>query len=209
MASGLAAAKWNNADITEPDFDRTALLDWYARRDVPWGIRVPVEIAVDLGEPLFQKRAAGLVATAFHPTDSSAVVIRRADAADLPDYGAVELGRFGGNSDLVRRWLEPAIGAPDFNHWIAFADGAAVGVAMTIFTNDLAGPAAYLAGVASVPAWSNCGLEAALASAAISAAFDSGATVVHTNPDEGEREWVAQLGFVEVPGFLVRIVRAK
>jgi hypothetical protein len=210
MASGLPTPKWNNADITARDFDREGLLDWYELRNVPWGIRVPLEIDVDLGQPLFEKLAAGLVPEAFRAASAPAgVAIRLATPADLDAYGAVEMARFGGDEELERRWLAPALGAPGFSHWIAESGGEAVGVAMTLSTDDLAGPAAYMAGVAAIPGWADRDLEPMLASVAAEAAFKAGATLVHTNPDDDELEWVASLGFVEVPGFLVRVVRAN
>jgi GNAT superfamily N-acetyltransferase len=208
MASGLATPKWNNADITAVDFDRDSVVDWYARHDVPWGVRVPLEFDVEIGEPLFEKRCAGLLPNEFKPAPTiKAISVRQATPTDLDAYAAVERVRFGGDDQLERRWLGPAIGAPGFHHWIAAFRDEPVGVAMTVSTDELAGPAGYLAGVATAPAWANRGLEAMLAGWAARAAFDAGATLVHTNPDEDERTWVAELGFVEVPGFLVRVVR--
>jgi hypothetical protein len=56
MASGIAQAKWNNADVTDAAVDVTAMRRWYESRGMPWGMRVPLEIALDFGEPLFVKR---------------------------------------------------------------------------------------------------------------------------------------------------------
>lgn len=208
MSSGLPTSKWNNADITSADFDRQAVIDWYAARDVPWGIRVPLELDVDLGEALFEKRCAALQASDFRPARTpDGVDVRRANSADLAIYSALEIEAFGGDEDLERRWLSPAIGARGFTHWIAFRGNSVVGVAMTVATDDLAGPAAYLAGVAVAADLGGCGLEAHLTTCASGAAIDAGATLVHTNPDEEERQWLAALGFVEVPGFQVRLVR--
>lgn len=208
MASGLPTPKWNNADITGADFDRDSVVDWYAALDVPWGIRVPLELDVDLGEPLFEKRCAALLPTSFRPQVApEGISVRRATTGELATYAAVELERFGGDEDLERRWLAPAIGAPGFRHWIAYDGRDPVGVAMTVSTDDLAGPAGYLAGVAVVDAWVGRGLVPHLASCAARAAFDAGATLVHANPDDDEREWITELGFIEVPGFLVRLIR--
>lgn len=207
MASGLPEAKWNNADIVDGDVDRAALVDWYAQRDLPWGIRVPLDLEFDLGEPLFTKRCAALLPEAFDPTrDTGGTTIRRATQADITSYAAVEIAEFGGSPDLELRWLSPAIGAPGFNHWIAEREGAAVGVAMTVLTQDRAGPAAYLAGIATVPGEEGKGTPEQLVSVASEAAFAAGAGLVHTNPDEGALRWLSPLGFVEVPGFLVRLV---
>jgi hypothetical protein len=83
MASGLPVPKWNNADIVSADVDVDALQAWYAERDVPWGIRVPLELSFNLGEPLFEKRCAGLLPDALRPAATvRGVSIRRASPAD-------------------------------------------------------------------------------------------------------------------------------
>jgi GNAT superfamily N-acetyltransferase len=79
---------------------------------------------------------------------------------------------------------------------------------MTLFTDTGAGPSAYLGGIAVLPQWRGLGVEGWLASEALMAAFSAGATLGHFNPDEDDRVWALDLGFVEVPGFLVRVVRA-
>ena len=154
MASGMPEAKWNNADIIVANADRAAIVDWYAERDVPWGLRVPLEVEFDLGEPLFVKRCAALVRESFKlaPRSSlSGVTVRRATRDDLGTYAAVELSRFGGTQATELAWLSPALGATNFTHWIAERSGAPIGVAMTIQTDERAGPAAYLGGVAAGP----------------------------------------------------------
>ena len=207
MASGLPEAKWNNADIVEADVDRAALVDWYAQWAVPWGVRVPLDLDFDLGEPLFIKRCAALLPEAFDPIRrTGAAAFRRATRDDIDSYAAVELALFGGSADLELRWLSPAIGAPGFQHWIAEREGAAVGVAMTILTEDRAGPAAYLGGIAAVPGEEGRGTQEQLVAVASEEAFAAGARLIHTNPDETELRWLSRLGFVEVPGFLVRLV---
>jgi hypothetical protein len=207
MASGLPEAKWNNADIVDADVDRAALVDWYAELAVPWGVRVPLDLEFDLGEPLFIKRCAALLPETFDPLRSTdGTRFRRATQADLDSYAAVELAQFGGSPELELRWLSPAIGAHGFSHWIAEREGAAVGVAMTIVTLDRAGPVAYLGGIAFVPGEEGRGTQEQVVSVAADEAFAAGAGLVHTNPDEAELRWLNRLGFVEVPGFLVRLV---
>jgi GNAT superfamily N-acetyltransferase len=207
MASGLPEAKWNNADIVDVDVDLAALVDWYAQRAVPWGIRVPLDLEFDLGEPLFVKRCAALLPDAFDPIRSTgATNFRRATRDDIDSYAAIEQAQFGGSLELEQRWLSPAIGATGFQHWIAERDGSALGVAMTILTRDRAGPAAYLGGIATVPGEEGRGTQEQLVTVAAEEAFAAGARLIHTNPDEGEPGWLKPLGFVEVPGFLVRLV---
>jgi len=211
MASGLPEAKWNNADIVDADVDRAALVAWYAERQVPWGVRVPLGIDFDLGQPLSVKRCAALVPEAFefdleHEPRDRGVTIRRATRGDLAQYAAVEVAGFGGTEDVELRWLSPALGAPGFAHWLAEREGSAAGVAMTIQTDERAGPAAYLGGVAVIPQEDGRDIEQRLVSVAAQDAFASGVGLVHTNPDEAALVWLTAMGFVEVPGFEVRLV---
>lgn len=210
MASGIPTPKWNNADIVSPDPDVAAMKVWYDDRGMPWGVRVPLSIEFDLGEPLFEKRCAGLARGGFVPAAQVAgVAIRRATPADLESYVMVDAVAFRGDPKLTRAWVTPALGADRFGHWLADAAGQPIGVAMTVRSDGPAGPAAYLSGVAVVPEWRGRGVEPALSSRAIAEAFESDATLVHFNPDEEEIGWLLPLGFVEVPGFLVRVVRTQ
>lgn len=209
MASGIRTPKWNNADIVGSDVDVAAMIEWYAARDVPWGVRVPLELSFELGQHLFEKRCAGLVPSDFVPSSPVAgISIRRATTADLRDYSNLELTAFGGDAEMQERWVKPALGAPGFVHWLASDAAGPVGVAATVLTDETAGPAAYLSGVCAVPRWRRRGVEPLLAATAAVAAFDWGATLIHMNPDDDERSWARALGFVEVPGFIVRLVRA-
>src|SRR5215207_9538957 len=61
MASGIRTPKWNNADVTHEQVDLEALRAWYGSRGMPWGLRVPLELSLAVGEPLFVKRCMGLV----------------------------------------------------------------------------------------------------------------------------------------------------
>jgi len=63
MASGIRTPKWNNADVTHSQVDIDALRAWYGSRGLPWGLRVPLELSLAVGEALFVKRCMGLVAS--------------------------------------------------------------------------------------------------------------------------------------------------
>ena len=63
MASGIRTPKWNNADVTHDQVDIKTLSAWYAARDMPWGLRVPLELSLAVGEPLFVKRCMGRLAS--------------------------------------------------------------------------------------------------------------------------------------------------
>jgi hypothetical protein len=41
MASGLPHPQWNSADVTGPYADLDGAREFYAARDVAWGVRVP------------------------------------------------------------------------------------------------------------------------------------------------------------------------
>lgn len=209
MASGIPTPKWNNADITSDDVDVDAMQAWYDARDIPWGVRVPLDLVFDLGEPLFEKRCAGLVPSAFTPPrDLPGLTMRPARSADLETYVHLDSAVFDGDdATLSRQWVEPALGAHGFGHWIAFAGNEPVAVAATVRSDGRAGPAAYVTGVGAVAAWRGPDVEAMVAGAAAAAAFDAGASLLHVNPDDEEMPWLRSLGFIEVPGFLVRLVR--
>jgi len=208
MATGLPAAKWNNADVTSGKVDIPAMRAWYEGRDVPWGVRVPVEIELRLGEPLFVKRCAGLRSDdLLLALPVRGLEIRRASVADLETYARMESEGFEDDLGLIRRWLEPAIGSPGFAHWLVESASGPVALGMTLRTDERAGPAVYLGGVMVLPEWQGLGVERWLASEALADAFSNGATLAHFNPDDEELPWVRRLGFVEVPGFLVRVVR--
>ncbi len=208
MASGLPHPAWNNADLTDGDVDVAALVAWYADRRVPWGIRVPPGVQVDLGRPLFHKRCAVVLPQALQRVPAPAgVAVRRAGREDLERYAVADATAFDEDLDLTRRWIEPMLGHPSCTLWLAEAAGEVVGVASVLRTDDRAGPAAYLTGVGFVPDWAGRESTRALTAVAAEAALADGADVVHTNPDDDDEvAALASLGFVEVPGFDVRLV---
>ena len=202
MASGIPKAKWNNADITGGDADLDRVADWYAARNMPWGIRVPLDLDLSVGQLLSVKRCVGIPADAFHDRGSDVRVRRGADT-ELELIATLDAME----SDLVaesRAWIAPQLGARGFTHWIAEVGDRAVGLATTVRSNGDAGRAAYVTGVF---ARDDEVLEG-LVAAAVAEAFDDGVELVHANPgDDAEAERFLRLGAVEVPGFRVRLVR--
>jgi hypothetical protein len=201
MASGIPRAQWNNADVTDAHPDLDAVTAWYGSLDVPWGLRVPLELDVDLGTPLFVKRCVGVAARRFHPHPPDETVVRAATPAD--DYAALDAHLFGGDLAESRLWVDPERASDRFRHWIGERDGEAVAIGTALRTDGEAGPAVYVTGLAGRP--DAC---AALAGAAAADAFAGGAALVHANPDDDAEAalWTA-LGALEVPGFQVRVVR--
>ncbi|MDQ6722296.1 MAG: GNAT family N-acetyltransferase [Candidatus Dormibacteraeota bacterium] len=207
MASGIPTPKWNNADVTAPNPDLDAVAHWYAELDLPWGLRVPVEFDIPMGDPLFVKRCWGLRPPGLERRATPAVQIRLATAADLDQYAETDAVVFGDDPALSRRWVEATLGRPGFEHWLAMAGGRSVGVAEVVRTNDWAGPAAMLTGVGALGEWKGDGVEQALAQFAVEHAFESGVALVHAH-DQDEALCRA-IGFEEVPGFLIRVVRTN
>ena len=209
MASGLPTPKWNNADITAADADLDAVAAWYADRDLPWEVRVPLELDLAVGDYLFTKRCFGLeqpdALAVARPSD---IVVRRAGPADLDTYVAIDAAVFADDPALTRRWVAPVFGSAGFAHWLAREGGTPVGVVCAILSDDGAGPAAMLTGLGGLAAWRGRGVEHELLRVAVRSAFAAGATLAHAyaTGDAGAA-WLQSCGFVEVPGFAVRVVR--
>jgi hypothetical protein len=216
MASGIRMPKWNNADVTHEQVDLEALSVWYGSRGLPWGLRVPLELSLAVGEPLFVKRCMGLVASrgaesGLRPLDhAGGVQIRRIRADERDRFVALEVAAFGDDPAMARAWLAPQFDVAGFDHWVAELAGTTVGSATSVQSDELAGPAVMITGMAALP-----GADARLVKAQLSAQISAaaahagpGATLVHVYPDDDEEAAAfAAVGFIEVPGFLVRLVQ--
>jgi hypothetical protein len=216
MASGIRTPKWNNADVTHEQVDVEALSAWYAARGMPWGLRIPLEISLAVGEPLFVKRCMGLLASTgvesgLRLFDSTGgVQVRRIRADERDRFVALEVAAFGDDPATARAWLAPQFGVAGFDHWVAEIAGATVGSAASVRSDELAGPAVMITGMAALPG-ADAGLVKAQLSAQISAEAmpaGPGAMLVHVYPDDDEEAATfAAVGFIEVSGFLVRLVQ--
>jgi hypothetical protein len=216
MASGIRTPKWNNADVTHEQVDLEALRTWYAARGMPWGLRVPLEIPLAVGEPLFVKRCMGLVAWSGAESGlrrfdlRGGVEVRRIRVDERDRFVALEVAVFGDDPATARAWLAPQFGVPGFDHWVAEIAGATVGIAASVRSDELAGPAVMVTGVAALP-----GADARLVKSQLAAQISvaaahagPGGTLVHVYPDDdGEAAAFAAVGFIEVPGFLVRLIQ--
>ncbi len=205
MASGLPEAKWNNVDVTDASVDVAAIREWYEPRGVPWGLRVPVEMELDCGRPLYVKRCVALLPGIPVRRASSVSVIRERDELV---YTALESAAFAYDPAAARAWVRPQFGHPAFRHWVATVDGVPAAIGTTIRTNGDAGPASYLTGLASLVEAPPEALQA-LVDVASADAYSGGAAFVHTNPEsDGDDEILAAHDPLEVPGFLIRVARA-
>jgi hypothetical protein len=216
MASGIRTPKWNNADVTHEQVDVAALGAWYAALGMPWGLRVPVEIPLAVGEPLFVKRCMGRWASGGGDPGPrlvglpGEVRVRRIRADERDRFVALEVAAFGDDPATARAWLAPQFGVAGFDHWVAEIAGATVGIATSVRSDELAGPAVMVTGVAAL-----AGADARLVKARLSARIGAeavpaggGATLVHVYLDDDEEAAAfAAVGFIEVPGLQVRLVQ--
>jgi hypothetical protein len=216
MASGIRTPKWNNADVTHERVDVETLSAWYAARGMPWGLRVPLEIPLAVGEPLFVKRCMGLLASNGAESGlrlldpPGGVQVRRIRPDERNRFVALEVAAFGDDPAEARTWLVPQFGVAGFDHWVAEIAGMTVGIATSVRSDELAGPAVMVTGVAALPGADTRLVKAQLPAQISAEALDagSGATLVHVYPDDDEEVAAfAAVGFIEVPGLLVRLVQ--
>jgi hypothetical protein len=216
MASGMRTPKWNNADVTHEQVDLEALSVWYGSRGMPWGLRVPLGIPLAVGEPLFVKRCMGLLASSGADSGlplfdrAGGVRVRRVRADERDRFVALEVAAFGDDPATARAWLAPQFGVAGFDHWMAEIAGATVGIATSVRSDELAGPAVMLTGIAARPDADARLVKAQLSTQISAQALQAGpgATLVHVYPDDDEEAAAfAAVGFIEVPGFLVRLVQ--
>jgi hypothetical protein len=209
MASGLPFAQWNNGDVTEADVDEPAMRAWYAARGVPWGIRVPLDLTVDIGTPRFVKRCFGLDASGFRNAGDQPgdLAVARLGPDELERFAQAEAAVFGGDVAGARRWLEPVFGRPGFEHWVADRHGRTAAIASAVWSAGDAGPAVMVTGIGTTDPGENDAILP-LVTGLLEAAFDRDPTVLahsHAAPEDDPSPLVG-LGFTEVPGFLVRLV---
>jgi ribosomal protein S18 acetylase RimI-like enzyme len=205
MASGLPHAQWNNGDVTDPaKIDWPRVRAWYAGHgNVPWGVRVPAELAFERGRHRFRKRCMALLPERFSrfacPRDVS---IRRATAADLETLVRIDCAAFEGEPGSTRGWIAPQLeSTAACTVAIAAMDTEAVGIATAVFSDDRAGPCVGIFGVGVLEHARRRGIARALTSHLLERAFDAGVPMAHLNPDsDAAAELYRQLGFVETPG---------
>ncbi|MFC8190143.1 GNAT family N-acetyltransferase [Cellulomonas sp. NPDC057328] len=208
MASGLPHAQWNNGDVTDPDLvDVEAVRAWYARRDAPWGLRVPAGAPWPHGRLLFRKRLMLLHAADLVPAPAvPGLVVRAATPADLDVVARVDAIAFDGDAEVEAAWMRPLLASDRGTVALAELDGRPVGTASCLRTDGRAGPAAYLAGVAVLPDARRRGVAAAVSGWLLTRAAAAGARVAHLHPDTDAAARVyARLGFTEVGGLDVYV----
>jgi hypothetical protein len=112
------------------------------------------------------------------------VQVRRIRADERDRLVALEVAAFGDDPATARAWLAPQFGVAGFDHWVAEIAGATVGSAASVRSDELAGPAVMITGMAALPG-ADAGLVKAQLSAQISAEAvpaGPGAMLVHVYP---------------------------
>src|SRR5215213_658085 len=103
------------------------------------------------------------------------VEVRRIRADERDRFVALEVAAFGDDPAMARAWLGPQFGRAGFDHWVAELAGATVGSAASVRSDELAGPAVMMTGMAAVP-----GVDARLVKAQLSTQISAAA--VHAGP---------------------------
>jgi GNAT superfamily N-acetyltransferase len=212
MASGIAHPQWNNGSVDDAErFDPAPVRAWYRSRangnGVPWGLSVPTGMAFSHGRRVFTKRCMALVPAAFVPPPVARDIRIDAAQADAVDTLArIDAEAFGDPVALTRAWIAPRVGAEGFTVAVARIDGAPIGAATAVFTDDRAGACVGIFGVGVVQRARKRGVATALAAWLLERAFAGGATLAHLNPNHDSAARVyARLGFVETAGLDIHV----
>ena len=203
-ASGLDQVGRNGGDVHDPDAVRIADVSaWFAERGVGWGLRLPADTSWPHERRLFRQRCMALDPVSFQPAVAPAgVELRIAGPADLDLVAALDATAFIGEAGASASWMGPTLGAAGFRVVVASFDGVPVATATSVVTDDWAGPAVGLFGVAVAPQARRRGIGAAVSSWLLEHAFAEGALLAHLNPDTDDAARLyARLGFAESAGF--------
>lgn len=134
------------------------------------------------------------------------LTVTAATPTDIEDVLGVDCAAFDSEPVIERQWLEPHLVAERVTVALARLDGEPVGTAYALRSDGLAGPAAYVAGVAVIAHARRRGVAGALSSWLLERAFAAGADLAHLHPDDDDAARVyARLGFREVAGFDVYV----
>jgi ribosomal protein S18 acetylase RimI-like enzyme len=204
MASGLDQPGRNGGDVHDPaaaDVERVRA--WFVARPVPWGLRVPAGSPWRQGNRRHTQRCMALEADALRPAERPVGAdLRLAGRDDLETVAEIDAAAFAAGSADSRAWMAPTLGAAGFRVGIAILGGVPVGTATAVATDEWAGPAVGLYGVAVLPEARRRGIAAALSAWLLEQAFADGAAFAHLNADTEDAARVyGRLGFVETPGF--------
>jgi GNAT superfamily N-acetyltransferase len=206
MASGLAHAPWNGADVEDPAAaDPAEIAAWYAARRLPYGLRLPA--GADWEGPAVRRlRLMGRPLADGGPDRPApvGVTLRVAGPGDRAAVGALDRAAFGPGPwpGSGADWLGPLLeGAPGARVALAERDGEAVGTGYALCTRGDAGPAVGVGGVAVTPTRRRAGVGTALTAWLLRWGADQGALLAHLQADdERAARLYRALGFFEVAG---------
>ena len=198
MASGLHRPHWNNADVTGPDPDLKAAHAFYAKRGLPWGIRVAGR-PWQRGRRVMRQRLMALTRHGFQPAQRvDGLQLALAGPDEIESVAAIDAAAFGEDPQTQRPWIEPHLGAASVETVLATLGGQPVATAYTLRSDGLAGPALYLGGVAVLEVARRHGVAAAMSSRLLQRGFVAGAELAHLHADtERSARVFARLGFHE------------
>jgi ribosomal protein S18 acetylase RimI-like enzyme len=209
MASGLPDAQLNSGDVHDADADVEAARAFYGARGVPWGLRVPSEMAWSHGRRVLHLRLMGLVPSAFRPAQpSSEFQLEIATQAQLDSVVYVDAVGFSSDVEVTRPWFTALLSAPPevVTFARAISSGETVGSGYSVSADGHAGPTAYIGGIAVLPAHRGRGCASALSSWLVQRGFEAGARLAHLHPDDDRAARVYErLGFVETAGLDVYV----
>jgi ribosomal protein S18 acetylase RimI-like enzyme len=204
MASGLPFAWGNNGDVDTPSkVDLRVVRSWYAEHAVPWGLRVPAGARWGHGRRLFAKRCMALVPERFAPAPlPPGVEIRLARPGDLDVVAQIDAAAFGNDVQTSRDWVRPQFSSSAHLVALATMREQPRGIAVSVRTDDRAGPSVGIFGVGVAAIARRRGIGSALTSWLVERGLADGAELVHLNPDtDGAARLYGRLGFVETDGF--------
>ncbi len=201
MATGLPHPQWNNGDIHDPAVvDLDQVREWYARLEMPWGVRIPAGADWPHGHQLFRKRLMGAVPSSFRPSDPvTGLELRPAGPADLESILAVDVVAFREPPEVERPWLQRLLDHPGTTLAVATLDEAVVATGSVLRSEGWAGSAGYVAGIAVEPDVRHRGIGAAVTTWLMVQAGDVALWHLHPDTDAAARIY-QRLGFAEVEG---------
>lgn len=211
--TGVPVGHWNGAHVTavpaEPERTLRQVSEWFAEREMPYGVLVPVQLEPAMAgaagaagmqlakvQPCMTLEAAAFTPPAAPPTG---LEVRRTSEADAEDFLTVQVQAFGLEPRTARDFLVPPIGQPGWTHLTGYVGGLPVTSAIGVRTGDAMG----IYGVGTSQEARRRGYGAALTAELLSDAFSTGAVLAHLNPSEVGAGVYRRLGFREVPGFAI------
>jgi ribosomal protein S18 acetylase RimI-like enzyme len=207
MASGIPVGHLNGGDVDDPDaVDLDAVRRWYADRGMPWGLLVPAGVRWPHGTWRLSKREMAVLPEDYRPVAVPAGVrIRTQSAADVDEAATVDAIAFDHDVESGRAWMAPFVQQPTAVTAVAEDGARIVGAGHLVVTDDRAGPAAYVGGIAVLPDARRRGIGAALTSWLLDSGFEHGARFAHLQPEPMAAGVYLRLGFMEFDGWDVYV----